>query len=73
MTIKPFDFSKITVERYFDDGSSLAPDENISAINLRIMGFHPFLSRARLRGRLFMSIVTNTTKKVISPNQLKCA
>jgi len=52
MTIKPFDFSKITVERYFDDGSSLAPGEKYKRYKLTDNGISPLLIPGKVKGQV---------------------
>jgi len=51
-TIKPFDFSRITIERHLDDGSSIAEGEKYKRYKLTEDGISPRLIPGRIKGQV---------------------
>ncbi|AEE95845.1 2-oxoacid:acceptor oxidoreductase subunit alpha [Mahella australiensis] len=51
-TIKPFDFSRISIDRYLDDGSSIAEDEKYKRYKLTDSGISPRLIPGSIKGQV---------------------
>lgn len=51
-TTKPFDFSRISIDRYLDDGSSIAEDERYKRYKLTDSGISPRLIPGSVKGQV---------------------